>query len=201
VHKVEVRLGVTATSDEVLALRPDVVIIATGSVPRPASAAIMDGAGIVAARDVLDGTAQVGRRVVVIAEDPHMTGPTTADFLAGQGCRVRIISPFQTIGDAIDDTLKPIVLQRLLDQGVECLPYYAAAELRPGLVILKHILTGATLPLECDSIVSACGGRAVDDLFHALAGSGPAIHLVGDALAPRRVHDAMLEATRVARAI
>ncbi len=201
VHKVDVRLGVFATRDDVLALRPDVVIIATGSIPRPPSAANTAATKVIAAREVLDGEAPVGRRVVVLAEDPHMTGPTTADFLAGQGCQVRLISPFQTIGDAIDDTLKPIILQRLLTQGVECLPLYTAAELRPGMVIAQHILTGATVSLECDSIVSACGGRADDELFHALQDTGPAMHLIGDALAPRRVHDAMLEATRVARAI
>ncbi len=201
VHKVDVRLGVFATRDDVLALRPDVVIIATGSIPRPPSAANTAATKVIAAREVLDGEAPVGRRVVVLAEDPHMTGPTTADFLAGQGCQVRLISPFQTIGDAIDDTLKPIILQRLLTQGVECLPLYTAAELRPGMVIAQHILTGATVSLECDSIVSACGGRADDELFQALQDTGPAIHLIGDALAPRRVHDAMLEATRVARAI
>ncbi len=201
VHKVDVRLGVSATRDDVLALRPDVVIIATGSIPRPPSAANGAATKVIAAREVLDGDAAVGRRVVVLAEDPHMTGPTTADFLAGQGCQVRLISPFQTIGDAIDDTLKPIILQRLLTRGVECLPLYTAAELRPGMVIAQHILTGATVSLECDSIVSACGGRADDELFQALQDTGPAIHLIGDALAPRRVHDAMLEATRVARAI
>ena len=201
VHKVDVRLGVSATRDDVLALRPDVVIVATGSIPRPPSAANTAATKVIAAREVLDGEAPVGRRVVVLAEDPHMTGPTTADFLAGQGCQVRLISPFQTIGDAIDDTLKPIILQRLLTQGVECLPLYTAAELRPGMVIAQHVLTGATVSLECDSIVSACGGRADDDLFHALKDTGPAIHLIGDALAPRRVHDAMLEATRVARTI
>jgi hypothetical protein len=69
------------------------------------------------------------------------------------------------------------------------------------MVIAQHVLTGATVSLECDSIVSACGGRADDELFHALKDTGPAIHLIGDALAPRRVHDAMLEATRVARTI
>ena len=199
--KVDVRLGVSATRDDVLALRPDVVIIATGSVPRPPSAATTAATNFIAAREVLHGEAPVGRRVVVIAEDPHMTGPTTADFLAGQGCQVRLISPFQTIGDAIDDTLKPIILERLLTQGVECLPLYTAAELRPGMVIAQHVLTGATVSLECDSIVSACGGRADDELFHALQDTGPALHLIGDALAPRRVHDAMLEATRIARAI
>ena len=201
VQKVDVRLGVSATRDDVLALRPDVVIIATGSIPRPPSAANTAVTKVIAAREVLDGEAPVGRHVVVLAEDPHMTGPTTADFLAGQGCQVRLISPFQTIGDAIDDTLKPIILQRLLTQGVECLPLYTAAELRPGMVIAQHVLTGATVSLECDSIVSACGGRADDELFHTLKDTGPAIHLIGDALAPRRVHDAMLEATRVARAI
>ena len=43
--------------------------------------------------------------------------------------------------------------------------------------------------------------NADDELLQALQDTGPAIHLIGDALAPRRVHEAILEATRIAQAI
>jgi hypothetical protein len=50
-------------------------------------------------------------------------------------------------------------------------------------------------------VVLAWGGRAVDDLHQALKGKVPQIELVGDAMAPRRLHDAILEGTRAARRI
>ena len=47
--------------------------------------------------------------------------------------------------------------------------------------------------------VLAYGGRAVDGLHAALKGKVPELTLVGDALAPRLLHDALLEGTRAAR--
>ncbi len=40
-----------------------------------------------------------------------------------------------------------------------------------------------------------------DPLFHELTGKVPELKLIGDAHSPRRIHDALLEGTRVARAI
>ena len=50
-------------------------------------------------------------------------------------------------------------------------------------------------------VVLAYGGRAIDQLYHELAGRVPEVLLVGDAMAPRLLHDAMLEGTRAARQI
>ncbi len=50
-------------------------------------------------------------------------------------------------------------------------------------------------------MVLAFGGKANDTLFHELAGKVPDLKLIGDANSPRRIHDALLEGTRVARAI
>ena len=50
-------------------------------------------------------------------------------------------------------------------------------------------------------VVLSYGGSAVDGLYRALEGKVPELVLVGDAMAPRLLHDAILEATRAARRI
>jgi hypothetical protein len=50
-----------------------------------------------------------------------------------------------------------------------------------------------------DTVVLAYGGRAVDGLHSALQGRVGEVALVGDAMAPRLLHDALLEGTRTAR--
>ena len=50
-----------------------------------------------------------------------------------------------------------------------------------------------------DTVVLAYGARAVDGLHGALKGRVPEVVLVGDALAPRLLHDALLEGTRATR--
>jgi hypothetical protein len=50
-----------------------------------------------------------------------------------------------------------------------------------------------------DTVVLAYGARAVDGLAQALRGQVADVLLVGDAMAPRLLHDALLEGTRAAR--
>jgi hypothetical protein len=67
--------------------------------------------------------------------------------------------------------------------------------------VIEHVLTGAQQVLAADSAVLASAPRANAALADALHGKVDNLHVVGDAVAPRRVHDAILEATRVARTI
>jgi hypothetical protein len=66
-------------------------------------------------------------------------------------------------------------------------------------VRLAHTLTGAERVVEADTVVTALGGRSDDGLAAALEGRAVEVHVVGDALAPRTIHDALLTATRAAR--
>ena len=60
-----------------------------------------------------------------------------------------------------------------------------------------------------DMIVSAYGGEASDALYHIVkpasdddsAGDAPALYLIGDAVAPRRLMDAILDGARVGRIV
>lgn len=198
---VEVRLGTAATAGLVRSLAPDTVIVATGSRPRVAPIAVSGDARVVSAEDVLLERVAVRGRVVVVADDPHMAGPSTADFLAGRGCAVEVITRHYMVGEAIDDTQKPVVLERLLRGGVTLTPMTEARAVTSGGVDVRHVLTGETRRLPADTVVVACGGCADDGLYHALADWRGERLLVGDAFAPRRVYDALLDATRAARTL
>ena len=137
----------------------------------------------------------------MLAEDPHMAGPTTADFLAAGGYEVTVLTPGYSVGEAIDDTLRPVVLTRLLTQGVTLVPLQQAVEIREDHVVAEHVLTGARSTFAADAVVAATGNRANDALYHALRGNVSTLLLVGDAAAPRRIHEAILEGTRAGRAI
>jgi hypothetical protein len=72
--------------------------------------------------------------------------------------------------------------------------------LREG-VQVRHVLTGDMRLLPADAVVVACGGCANDELYHATEDWPIERVLIGDALSPRRVYDALLEGTRAARAL
>jgi hypothetical protein len=67
-------------------------------------------------------------------------------------------------------------------------------------VIVANVYTGDERRIEgIDTVVLATGSRSTDALYRALKGQVPALHAVGDCVAPRGIHHALLEGTRVAR--
>jgi 2,4-dienoyl-CoA reductase-like NADH-dependent reductase (Old Yellow Enzyme family) len=196
---VELLLGAEATVASVLAERPDAVVVATGARPRALEAPIAPGAHVVSAEDVLLDLVTPGPRCLVVDYHGHMSGPSAAEHLASQGRRVEIATRFFSVGEDIDPRLKISVYTRLLDRGVTLTPLAVVREVGPGGARLQHTLTRREWTVEADTIVTALGGRADDALARALEDRGVEVHLVGDALAPRTIHDAILTATRAAR--
>ena len=198
---VEVRLNAPADVADVLKLDPEAVVVATGAVPRVPKIPGVGLPHVTTASDILTGQVRPGTRCVVVDEDGHFTAPTTADFLAGKGCRVTIITRYFMVGEDIDEGVRSDLYARLCTQGVVLQPMTVAIEMLPGGVRTKHTFSGAEAVLEADTVVLAFGGKANDGLFHELTGKVPELKLIGDACSPRRIHDALLEGTRVARAI
>jgi 2,4-dienoyl-CoA reductase-like NADH-dependent reductase (Old Yellow Enzyme family) len=198
---VEVRLATEATVATVLAERPDVVVVATGAGPRPLEVPTAPGAHVVFVEDVLLDRVSCGPRCLVVDYHGHMPGPGVAEYLAGRGLQVEIATRFFTVGEDVDPRLKTSVYTRLRQKGVTMTPLVRVAEIGQGWVRLADTLTGQERTVEADTVVVATGGRAQDDLARGLAaaGAGVEVHVVGDALAPRTIHDAILTATRVAR--
>ncbi|MBI4300867.1 MAG: FAD-dependent oxidoreductase, partial [Chloroflexi bacterium] len=89
--KVDVRLNTEATADSVLALKPDAVVVATGTRPRRLGIPGDDQPNVVELRDVLQDKATVGERVLVISKEDHMQTLDVANFLAARGKKVEIL--------------------------------------------------------------------------------------------------------------
>jgi mycofactocin system FadH/OYE family oxidoreductase 2 len=198
---VDVRLGAEATAASVLAERPDAVVVATGARPRGLDVALAPDAHVVTAEDVLLDRVLPGPRCLVVDYHGHMPGPSAAELLADRGHRVEIASRFFTVGEDIDPRLKTSVYTRLYQKGVALTPLAVVREIGAGRVRLANTLTGQERVVEVDTVVTALGGRSDDALARALEGQGIELYVVGDALAPRTIHDALLTATRAARQI
>lgn len=199
---IDLRLGYTATAEDVMALDPDAVVVASGARPRRPEIPGADLPHVVPVDDVLTGRHQVKGRAVLLDEDGHLRGVSTADFLSAQGIDVTVVTRLWTVGEDIDPTLKPVYYERLLKQGVVMMPHTEAIAIGDGWVRLRNVYSGAEQTLDgIDTVVTAYGGKANDGVYRELKGKGPQLHLVGDAAAPRRLAIAMLEATRAGRAI
>ena len=129
--------------------------------------------------------------------------PVSADYVARETAsnlwrnRLMTIAAVLTVGVS----LSLVGASLLLRQGVALTPLTEARAVARQGVQVRHVLTGDTRLLSADAVVVACGGCADDALYRAMEGWPIERFLIGDALSPRRVHDALLEGTRAARAL
>ncbi len=191
---IRVELGADANADAVLGLEPDVVLCATGSRPRLA-AGLNPGAPIVQAWDVLAGQGDVGRRVAVISEEDGMVTPSVAELLAARGHDVTVFHHWAGVANALTPYTSGTVLRRLEDAGVTTMPYTRLVGLEPGAIVVASTLSGRQRLVEgFDTTVVAFGAAPDPGPRDELARRGADVRLVGDAWAPRGIHEATEQA-------
>jgi mycofactocin system FadH/OYE family oxidoreductase 2 len=197
---VDCRLSVEADVDGILAEAPDAVVVATGSHAHVPALPGLDGKHVVTDRDVLLGRAEVGDRVVVVDDVHTQQGLSTADYLLEQGRRVEVVSRLFYAGQDVGITSIVPLYTRLFSKGVVFTPHSDLVAVEGSTVVVANVYTGEERRIEgVDTIVLSMGARSTDGLYRALRGRVPALHAVGDCVAPRGVHHAILEGTRVAR--
>ncbi|MFQ5829782.1 MAG: FAD-dependent oxidoreductase [Candidatus Methylomirabilia bacterium] len=199
---VEVRLGVEATAELVLAESPEAVVIATGSHPYLPLLPGVDGKHVLTAQDVLLERASVGDRVVLVDDVYTREALSTADFLLDQGKRVEVISRLFYPGQDIGVTSIVPLYTRLFTKGVTLTPHTELRAIEGSAAVVANVYSGVERRIEgVDTVVLAMGSRSSDLLYRALKGQVRELHAAGDCVAPRGVHHAILDGTRVARAI
>ena len=153
-------------------------------------------------RDVLAGEAKVGANVVVVDDVHTQEALSTAELLLEQGKRVEVISPLFYVGQDIGVTSIAPLYKRLFTRGVVLTPGTELRAVEGSTVIVANVYSGAEQRIEgVDTVVLAAGSRSTDGLYRALKGQVSELYAVGDCVAPRGVHQAILDATPVARAI
>ena len=195
---VKVNLGVDATEKMILAEKPDVVIVATGSVPEPPMATGIGEPNVLSVWDALLGTKAVGRRVLVFDTDGRHKGVSTAEFLADQGKEVEIVTPWVSVGHFIGHTHWLGLHMRLRQKKIRCTPGYILGGVKGRDVTLIDYFTQEAVTREVDTVVYSTCNSPVDGLYKSLKGKVKELFIVGDAWAPRTCLDAIRQAFDVA---
>jgi 2,4-dienoyl-CoA reductase-like NADH-dependent reductase (Old Yellow Enzyme family)/thioredoxin reductase len=190
----DVRFGVDAGADDVLALSPDRVVVATGAEPhRPALAGA--GVDVVHAWDALAG-AEVGGRVLVSDWGGDWTGLDVAEALAARGARVRLMTSAVAFGTAVHQYQRNLYLARLDEAGVELIHHLRPVSLRPEAVECANVFSHRPVSIEgVDTLVVSAGRTARNDLHDALLAAGVPVERAGDTLSPRSFEEAIREGT------
>ncbi|WP_371541488.1 mycofactocin system FadH/OYE family oxidoreductase 2 [Streptomyces sp. NBC_00554] len=203
---VDLRTSAEADADTVRAHEPDAVVLATGARP-----AVPWWAGgherVVDIRDVLEGRARPDGRVVLVDELGFHQATSVAELLADRGCSVEIVTPGMVVGQDLGITLDLETWNVKADgkgvrQSTDLVPMDAAVTDTGGVVLtLQHHPTGGTRRRVADWVVCAVHQQPESGLWQALRDAPFPVHRVGDCLAPRRAHAAVIEGHRVAVAL
>jgi mycofactocin system FadH/OYE family oxidoreductase 2 len=202
--QIDIRTGVDADPTGIGLIGADVVVLATGARPsRPWWAG--DSEQVIDVRDVLEGRSAPSGRVLVVDELGFHQATSVAELLADRGCEVEIATNGMVVGQDLGITLDLETWNvrahaKGILQATDLVPLGVRAEPDGnGLVVnLQHHPTGQDRDRVCDWVVCVVHQQPEDDLWRGLAGSPFPVHRIGDCLAPRRAHAAIVEGHRVA---
>jgi 2,4-dienoyl-CoA reductase (NADPH2) len=201
---VTIECGVSVWPGLVQERRPDHVIVATGAEPArpwwaPESEPLVADGRVVDVRHVLDGSApgggpHAGESVVVIDEIGFHHATSVAELLADRECRVEIVTPGMVVGQDLGITLDMETWWiRASAKGIVQTTDLVPMGIEGRTLNLLHHPTGTNVTRTPDWVVLAVPPQPVEWLYHELKAAGVAVTRVGDCVAPRRAHAAVVE--------
>lgn len=191
---VDIRLGVRASADDIVAAAPDVVVVATGAAPVKPSIPGIDRPHVASCVEVLTGDHEAGARVVIIGGGCN--GSETAEFLAERGREVTLVEIRPQVALDVDYWNRWVLLDRLEAAGVRMLVDARVLEITRVAVLVEASGRPAE-PVPADSVVYAVGARAYNPLPAELEGRVPELHVIGDSDSPGRIRQAVDAGYRV----
>jgi hypothetical protein len=225
-----VRLNSYAEADDVLALKPDVVVVATGGLPD--TSFLEAGEDLVASVwDVLGGYAEPAGSVLLYDDHGWHQGPSTAAALAKKGASVEMVTPDRMVAFEVGATNYPNYLRDLYRHGVKITPDLELRSVRREgnrlVAAFWNEYSEEAVERTVDHVVVEHGTLPADELYHALKdgsrnggevdvdglvtgapaeivvnpAGGYLLYRVGDAVSSRNVHAAIYDALRLCKGL
>lgn len=220
---VDIRCNCYAEMDDILALSPDIVVIATGGVPD-----LDDFAGAQycdSTWDVLGGMARMHERVLVYDGAGRHAASTCALKLAAEGRAVSFVTADEALAVEMSYIDRSSIRKKFYEHMIPVLADHRLVHIGRADNVLHatfaNEMTGVETVLEAEQVIVERGSQPVDMLYHELRDAsandgvtdidfllgrtqtGPALregfvlHRIGDAVASRDIHATILEAFRL----
>lgn len=226
---VDLRLGVEADSQAILAEEPDVVIVATGGTPHLGWFKGIEHA--VSTWSILSGAVAPANNVLLYDDNGDHQAPSCAEFMLDRGASVELVTPDRAIGQDIGLTKAALYRRELYKREIILTPDQRLTEIYPEGNKLIAVLTNCYTEVEeeraVDQVVTENGVLPRDkvyfdlkplsnnggefDLYALIEGCPQAIEVngegrfqlfrVGDAVAGRNIHGAIYDALRLCKDI
>jgi NADPH-dependent 2,4-dienoyl-CoA reductase/sulfur reductase-like enzyme len=227
---VSFRFNTYADVDDVTALNPDCMIIATGGVPNTSFLTLGEEL-VTTTWDILSGSVKPGENVLLYDDNGNHPGFTAAEFLAGAGSKFELATPERTLAPEVGGTNYPIYFKAIHKANATIsLNLRLEAVRREGNQLVATLLNDydrSRVERRVDQVVVEHGTVANEELYFALkplsrnggeldyraleAGHQQtvirnpdgafALYRIGDAVASRNIHAAIYDALRLLKDI
>lgn len=194
--------------EEVQAYDADVVVLATGSLPSntgfqrglPARHSLpgVNRPNVCAVEDVMNRSAKLGKKVLLLDDTGTWRGLGTAWYMAEREHEVTIVTPDPYVGQGVTRTAADIpVRERLRKLGVRFMTESAVDEWFGDAAVITDLMSGEKQKISFDTLVLSTPNKPVNDLEQELQNSGKELYLIGDCVAARQAYAAIYEGRRL----
>ncbi|MGB8263948.1 MAG: FAD-dependent oxidoreductase [Dehalococcoidales bacterium] len=193
---VKVELNKEATPALVKQMKPDVIIIASGSSTFFPPIPGIDKSIVSDARKVLEGTVKTGDNVIVIGGGE--VGIETAEFLGAQGKKVTLVEILPAIGELMVKDVIDYVIDQILQHKVEILTGTKVEEITADGIVVSSKEQPKRV-IKADNVIIATGAKPDKTAQNALQGLAREVYLAGDCLVPSNIRVAIHQGNMTAR--
>jgi 2,4-dienoyl-CoA reductase-like NADH-dependent reductase (Old Yellow Enzyme family) len=207
---VKFELGATATAEQILALKPDRIVLATGArmvapqwLPAAARQSVPDLRSAIAA--LLRAPKKEKGSAVIFDMDHTEATYASAELLRTLFDRVFIITPRETIAEATAIVTHQGVVRRMREQKIQVVPLAeprVSADWRGGRIEYADMITGEAGAIEDVAFFAYSTPRTPnDELAMPLRAAGIDVRVIGDCRAPRGLMVATAEGHAAGNAV
>jgi len=195
---VEILVNRRATPEFIRELKPESVVLATGSTLRIPD---IPGTGkpfVATFPELLRGEFKAGERVVVAGG--AAMGCEIAAHLAAAGKKVTLVEMVGELATDLETRSRLTLLQLLKERGVKILTNWKMEKIENGYVLLVD-RDWNKQEIATNSVILAMGLESNRELLKPLGESFQDIYVIGDCVEPRKIYQAIHEAAFAGRAI
>ena len=189
---VNFHLGITVTPEIIDDELPDAVVLAAGAEFIKGDAKGFDGPNVMCATDILQDKSKVGDKVVVWGGKKPGIG--VALYLAERGKKVTLISRERKVGKDVNPSYIWRYIKKLNEKRVTTYKECDLEEITDKGVIVKNHY-GTRIPVEADTVIYA-ERTPRQELKDFVKEQNIELHIIGDALVPRALSNALHDGYR-----
>jgi 2,4-dienoyl-CoA reductase-like NADH-dependent reductase (Old Yellow Enzyme family)/thioredoxin reductase len=205
---VDVRLNSLAHADDIQAINPDRIIVATGSRPRMDGIQLMapgepiigfDQPHVLSSNDLFSDPARTFEKTAVVIDDlGHYEAIAVAEYLISHGVGVTLVTTKPSLAPGAElAMMSEPALRRMTPKGLRVIDRSRVLEITKHSVIIAPTYlpteTNIREQIEARLVVYVSHNRPENSLAKDLGIRGLQVKIIGDAVSPRFLQAAMLD--------